>query len=364
VTPLAILGAPQRYLQGPDALDQLGVVARDHGKKPFVVADDIVETLLGGRITKALRDAGCDPVRGRFSGEITRPEIERLAAACRAAGADAVIAIGGGKAIDAGKFVKLQLGLPIIVVPSVASNDAPTSRVIVVYDAHHAIAEILTLPCNPEVVLVDTAVIAKAPARFFAAGIGDALSKKFEAEQGAKGGALNLFKGRPTATAVAMGAMCYDVIRRHGLAAMDAVRRQEVTEDLEHTVEATIFLSGLAFESGGLSAAHAMTRGLTSCAGTRDALHGEMVSFGLMVQLVLEGRDEAFLADLRGFCRAVGLPVSLKDLGLDQPTAEDFRLMAERSMTAAYIKFMTVPVDAGRLQAAIRRADALGRLPI
>lgn len=348
-------------MQGPGALDQIGAVAREHGQKPFVVADAVVEKLLGERIGKSLAVAGCAPVAGRFSGEITRPEIERLAAACRAAQSDAVIAIGGGKAIDAGKFVKLELGLPIIVVPSVASNDAPTSRVIVVYDAHHAITEILTLPSNPEVVLVDTAVIAKAPARFFAAGIGDALSKKFEVEQGARGGALNLFKGRPTATAVAMGSMCYDAIRRHGLQAMDAVKRQEVTEDLERTVEATIFLSGLSFESGGLSCAHAMTRGLTTCAGTRDALHGEMVSFGLMVQLVLEGRDDAFLADLRGFCRQVGLPVSLAGLGLAHPTDADFRLLAERSMTAAYIKFMTVPVDADRLEAAIRRADVLGK---
>jgi glycerol dehydrogenase len=86
------------------------------------------------------------------------------------------------------------------------------------------------------------------------------------------------------------------------------------------------------------------------------------VSFGLMVQLVLEGRDDAFLADLRAFCRSVGLPVSLAELGLERPTDDDFRLMAERSMTAAYIKFMTVPVDAGRLEAAIRRADALGRM--
>ena len=362
MTALAILGAPQRYIQGPDALDQLGTVTREHGRKPFVVADDIVEKLLGGRLAKNLAEAGCDAVTGRFSGEITRPEIERLAGMCRAAACDAVIGIGGGKTIDAAKFVKLTLGLPIVVAPSVASNDAPTSRVIVIYDQHHAIAEILTLKANPEVVLVDTAVIARAPARFFAAGIGDALSKKFEAEQGARGGALNLFKGRPTATAVAMGAMCYDAIRRHGLPAMDAVRRGQVTEDLERAVEATILLSGLSFESGGLSAAHAMTRGLAACAGTRDALHGEMVSFGLMVQLVLEGRDDAFLADLRGFCRAVGLPVSLAGLGLEKPAAEDFRLMAERSMTAAYIKFMTVPVDAQRLEAAIVRADALGRL--
>ncbi|MCK6451906.1 MAG: glycerol dehydrogenase [Alphaproteobacteria bacterium] len=361
MTPLAILGSPQRYMQGPGALDRLGEVAREHGAKPFVVADAAVEKLLGTRIGATLSAAGCACATGRFSGEITRPEVERLAQECRAAGCDAVIAVGGGKTIDAAKFVKLTLGLPIVVVPSVASNDAPTSRVIVIYDAHHAIAEILMLPSNPETVLVDTAVIARAPARFFAAGIGDALSKKFEAEQGARGGALNLFKGRPTATAVAMGAMCYDAIRRHGLAAMEAVKRQEVTEDLERTVEATILLSGLSFESGGLSAAHAMTRGLTTCAGTRDALHGEMVSFGLMVQLVLEGRDAAFLADLRRFCRALGLPVSLAGLGLAHPTDADYRLLAERSMTAAYIRFMTVPVDADRLEAAIRRADALGR---
>ncbi len=356
--PLAILGGPRRYIQGPGALDRIGEFAGELGDRPFVVADTVALELLRPRLAMSL---GAAASFAAFSGECSHPEIARLVGSCDAAGGDVVIALGGGKAIDTAKGVALHRDLPLLVAPTIASNDAPTSRVIVVYDEKHAIAEILRTRFNPDIVLVDTAVIAAAPVRFLRAGIGDAISKKFEVERAVAAGGLNFFQGRSVQLTLTIAQSCYAEIRAHAAAAIADVQKQRTSAAVERIVEANILLSGLAFESGGLAAAHALTRGFTALAETKAALHGETVAFGLIVQLVLEERPADFLAELLAFYAAIGLPRTLRELGLAEAGEAQLRAIAGPTCRAAYIGNMGVGIDEGRVVAALRRADALGR---
>lgn len=335
-------GAPHRYIQGPDALAELAGLVSLYGRRPFIIADAIVAELLGERLRAEL--AGVDLATfGTFGGECTAAEIEALAGAARAARADLIIGVGGGKAIDTAKGVRMALGVPIIVVPTIASNDSPTSRLAVLYREDHVLSEVRLMRANPDVVLVDTSIIVRAPARFFVAGIGDALSKKFEVEQCAAAGGSNFFKGRPTRLALGAANACYELIRSEGEDAVDAVRRHELTEAVENVVEASILMSGLAFESGGLSIAHSLTRGFSAIPDMARALHGEQVALGLLVQLVAEGRSDAFLDDLRGFYRRIGLPTSLAGFGISDPGAVD--VIVEVSLrTAPYIGNFSRPL--------------------
>jgi len=94
-----------------------------------------------------------------------------------------------------------------------------------------------------------------------------------------------------------------------------------------------------AFESGGLSIAHSLTRGFSALPSLSGALHGEQVAFGLLTQLCLEGRSPEFLADMTGFFRVFGLPTSLKDMGLSGDMEEGIRIIAQRSIAEApYLK--------------------------
>src|SRR5690606_33407810 len=129
------------------------------------------------------------------------------------------------------------------------------------------------------------AVIATAPPLFFRAGLGDAISKKFEAEQCARHNGLNLYDGRATLTAGLIADGCLQVLLRDGEAALSAAGSGTPTPAFERTVEAMILMSGLGFESGGLSIAHALTRGLPHVPGVATALHGLQVAVGLLVQL-------------------------------------------------------------------------------
>lgn len=353
---MIIFGSPRRYVQGPDAIGRLGEEVARLGRTAAIVADAQVAAVIGTRVADACAAAGVALTAIPFGGEITFAEIDRMEAGCGALRPEVLIAAGGGKALDAGKLLGRRLGARIVTVPTIASNDAPTSHIIVVYDEAHRIASIERLPANPDLVLVDTAIIARAPAILLSAGIGDAVVKRFEVAQCAGNGGLNTFGGTPPVAAQVMAEACYATLRDHAEGGLAAVARGTPDLALERTVEACVLLSGLAFESGGLSICHAMTRGLSAVPGPATALHGLQVAYALMVQLTLEGRDAAFIEDLRGFFARTGLPDHLAALGF-KGGATELRTIAELTVQAPHTKNFPRVLTADDLVAAMRAVE-------
>ncbi|MEP9379303.1 glycerol dehydrogenase [Aquabacter sp. CN5-332] len=356
---MMIFGSPRRYIQGPDARLKLGEELARLGRTAVLLTDTFVGDLIGDDAEKSCAAAGIALERVTFGGEITRAEIDRLEALCRQKQPDIVIAAGGGKTIDTGKSLGSRLNARIVTIPTVASNDSPTSHIIVVYDENHKLVGVDKLNGNPDLVLVDTAIIAKAPPILLSAGIGDALVKRFEVEQCVNVSGTNMFGGRPPRAALALARACYDTIREFSVAALQAVKRGESDEALERVVEASVLMSGLAFESGGLSISHAMTRGLSAVKGPASALHGLQVAYGLLVQLQLENRPADFMAEMRAFYRATGLPVRLADLGFSGGD-EDLALIADLTAQAPHMKHFERPLSAADLRAAIEVVEAMG----
>lgn len=360
---LRMFGAPARYLQGPGALDALPEHAARYGTSPLVIGDAHVMKMLGERVEALLTDAGLSPVLLTFDGEITRQAIAALAERAKGHETSLVIGLGGGKSLDSAKGVAVLLDLPMFTVPTIASNDSPTSASIAVYDNHHVMIAVDRMQRNPELVLVDTALIAQAPVSFLLAGIGDAISKKFEADGCAAGTGITPFGTRPLITSIAIADCCYLTIRTHGVAAVEACKRNEVTPDLEALVEATVLMSGLGFENGGLSLAHSLTRGIVKTRDAMHAIHGYQIAWALLVQWAAEDRRDAEIIDLMEFYREIGLPCSLPDLGMAQPSAAEIDQMAEWTMVAPHLGNLAQPIDATRLAAAIRRIESLAGAP-
>jgi glycerol dehydrogenase len=356
---LRTLGLPRQYTQGPGALDALGTLLQAFPGPYAVVLDDIVRDVLGERLLTALEALPSPPLMLRFGGECTLAEIERLTSEAQNVACRAVVAVGGGKTLDCGKGIARRLGLPITVVPTVASNDAPTSRLIVIYDENHAITEVERLPWNPDLVVIDTEVIARSPVRFLRAGIGDAISKRFEAEQVRRARGLNFFGTRPLDAAGLIADQTYRTIRTYAADAIAACERHEVTPALEHLVEAAVLFSGVGFENGGLSIAHALTRGLTAAPATRKALHGEMVAYGLLLQLRLGDGQGELLDDLLDFYRTIGLPRNLGDLGAQRIEQGLVQEIAERTAQAPYIAHFERRLDADAIAQAITEHEAM-----
>jgi glycerol dehydrogenase len=118
----------------------------------------------------------------RFNGECSHVEINRLIAILKQHGCRGVVGIGGGKTLDTAKAIGYYQKLPVVVIPTIASTDAPTSALSVIYTEAGEFEEYLIYPKNPDMVVMDTAIIAKAPVRLLVAGMGDALSTWFEAK--------------------------------------------------------------------------------------------------------------------------------------------------------------------------------------
>lgn len=355
---LRYFAGPLLYVQGPGALDQLGSVVAPYGPRPVVIMDDFVLNLLGDRVAAVLAGVGLAPEIRLLRGEITAAAADTIAASVRQVGSGVVIGIGGGKSLDAAKAVALRLGVPVVTAPSVASNDSPTSRAVAMYDEGHRLAAVDQLPANPHAVLVDTAVVAAAPAHFLRAGVGDAIAKKFEATACAAGTGLTTLGSRPLLVGQAIATAAYDVIRAHAAAGLDACERNEVTDDLECLVEAVVLLSGLGFENGGLSLAHSMTRGLMQARGARHALHGQQVAWATLVQCTVQAAPTDELDELREFLRSIGLATDLSGLGMGSPTPAEIREIARISMTAPHLANLARPVTEEEVAIAILTVES------
>ena len=363
-TQLRMFGGPHRYVQGVGALDALGLLVSSRASFALVVLDTGVAGLVGERVTSSISGAGLDLQILEVDLEVTHAHIEQTLARVEFPAGDespeaVVIGIGGGKALDLARAVAWRLGRPLVTVPTVASNDSPAAMAVAVYDDQHRMREVIQTGRNPDLVLVDTALIAGAPAHFLSAGIGDALAKKFEARSCLAVGGTNQHGTLSLAVAAAIADCCYATLRDSAVAALAAVRRGEVDQALEDTVEATVLMSALAFENGGLSIAHSMVRGLQAVRGASEAMHGEHVAYGLLVQRALEGATDEELLDLRDFLTSVDLPPTLAALGLADPTPADLDAVAERCVSSPHRHKTPATVDRAGIRAAMTRIEQL-----
>lgn len=357
------IGFPGRYLQGPGALAALGPLIQELGGKVVaVVAGDNARAASGEGVRATLEGAGCSAHFLRFSGSCTAAAVAGLVAQAGDVKADTVVALGGGSVIDTTKGVAKARGGLLIVVPTIASTDAPTSRSVVLYDDQHRISGVERMRRNPDAVLVDTDIVARAPVKFFAAGMGDALSKKFEAEQCRLAGALNFFGTPAPPVGLLMADRCYATIAEFGEAAYARIATTgKPDETVERVVEATVLFSGLGFESTGLSMAHALNRGLGAHPRIGKALHGELVAFGTIAQLLAEERPAAEVRAHVELTLRLGLPVTLAQLGAPSVDAAELQEIARFSCTAPYMAYVSPRADEARVAKMLRAADELGR---
>lgn len=341
---------PTRFVQGENELLNLGYFVKGFGSSALLIAHPGDVQRVREQLDQTAERFGVTFVESNFGGECSRQEVARLQEVARANGCACTIGLGGGKAIDTAKCV--AQGDALIIVPTIAATDAPTSHSAVLYTPDGAFDDYAYFKQSPSVILIDTTVGAPATSRACAnvnAGL----------PCGARDGSCPKAKG--TNAAMALAKLCYETLLEDGVKAKLASDCNMVTPALENIIEANILLSGLGFESGGLAAAHAIHDGLTILPGTHHYFHGEKVAFGTLAQLVLENAPTQELEEVLDFCLAVGLPVCLADIGVDSITDEELMQVAEKScIPEESVHSMPFPVTPGMVAAAIIAADKLG----
>ena len=354
--------SPNRYVQGRGELKNLPEHAKKLGKKLFVIISASGLKRVRDLLEKSFENTGMELVFEEFQGECCETEIKRLGSRFQENKCDLVVGVGGGKIHDSAKAAAYYQGAPVVIIPTIASTDAPCSALSVIYSETGVFERYLFLNSNPDLVLVDTDIIAAAPSRLLVSGMGDALATYFEARAVAASGALSCAGGKPTKGALALAKLCYETLLEDGVKAKLAAEAGACTQAVENIIEANTYLSGIGFESGGLAGAHAIHNGLTVIKDCHHLYHGEKVAFGTLTQLVLENAGQKLLEEVIGFCMDVGLPTTFAELGMARP---DKDLLMEAAVRACSpddtLVNMPFEVTPEMVYAAMVGADALGR---
>lgn len=360
---LNTLWLPGKYYQGKGILADAGKYMATCGTRPLFVWESFLRDRLGPAMRESAARHGLSPSEAIFRGETTKAAAHELVEIIRREACDMVVGIGGGKAIDTAKGAAAMAQVRLVIVPTVASNDAPTSACTVWYNDAGGYEGFDMWRFNPDMILVDTGVIAEAPVRFFVAGMGDALATWPEANASFSSRAVTCAGGMQSITAMAMAKLCYDTILEYGVEAKEAVSRSVVTPAVEKVVEANILLSGVGWESGGLATAHAIANSLPLIHETHGLMHGEKVAFGLLTQLCLEPDwSVSEIYRVADFLSAVGLPVTFASMNMQDVSRDRFLEFAVAvSGDGSFVHNHPFEVSPHAIVDAMVAADSLGQ---
>ena len=272
-------------------------------------------------LTSALEGSGMRMLAALpFGGACTQAAMARLAGEIALLQPAFIIGMGGGKAIDTAKGTADLLHLPLVSMPTLVSNCAPITALSVVYREDGPFDRFLFYDAPPALTLVDLDIAANAPAKYFRAGMGDTLSKHLECTFSARGDALGEGLDHMSAIGLALSSTCYDPILQYGRAALDEVERGESGPAMEICARSIIVSAGLvslmANDDYNCALAHAVCYGLQHFEHVEaQYLHGDLVAYGALVQLVLDGQTEK-AQELRRFLVSLGVPVTLKEMNV------------------------------------------------
>ena len=351
---------PGKYIQGSGTILNLEHLINRFGHKAIILASPSARKFLPERFFYL--PLSQQFVVETFGGECSEQALTDFMNRIRIEKTDIVVGMGGGKTIDTAKIAADRLGLPVIIVPTIASTDAPCSGCAVTYTPEGAFEKVHYQRLNPSVVLVDMDIIAKAPVRFLVAGIGDALATWFEARSCAANAAQNECGGYSTLAGQNLAQLCYDVLLKYGVQAKADNEANLISPALSYITEANILLSGIGFESGGIASAHAIHNGFTALPETHAYYHGEKVAFGLQAGLQMINAPDQEIREVVAFCHSVGLPITLADIGIDEVSWEKLMIVARKSTEeGSTIHHEGNNITAEKVYDAIIKADAYGR---
>lgn len=319
------------YTIGTDSYNDIPAICSSFGHKAVLIGGVKALAAASDKIIKAINKSSV-MITGveHYGGEASVENIERLKNLTDVQNADMIFAVGGGKATDTGKTLAQQTNRPLFTFPTIASTCAAfTSQGILYFNDgtpdHYTYSRI-----PPDHVFIDTEIIANAPDIYLWAGIGDALSKHYESDTSARGRDL----AHPDAMGVAISIMSARPLLKYGIQALNDCKAHNVTRALTEVVLSIIVSTGLVANYArfdySTGPAHAIYNGLLVIPEVvrNKHLHGELVSYGILLLLLMDKRHEEF-ERVYNFNRGMNLPTRLRDVDVKP---EDFHKVAERAI--------------------------------
>lgn len=357
-----VVPGPARYERMPDSLKLSGSYIKEIGNRALLIGGETALSVAEDALVTSLIENGVDHIGSvPYGGECSWGQIAHLVESVKLHSPDVLIAIGGGKALDTVKAVAFETKLPIVAVPTIAATCAAATAISIIYDDEGTFIEISHKSKAPNLVLVDTTIIRNAPYRFLAAGIGDTLAKWFESR-------ASIQKAVPNPcnrSAVKLAEELYHLLLDQGEKALSSLKAGVYDAAIDEVIDSIILVSGSVSGYGGddcrTAAAHAIYSGLTIFPEVHHSYHGEIVAFGILAQLVLEGRPDEEMKELVSYYQKVGLPYTLQAMGIEELNANEWEELGKVTVEIEDMANMPFEVTPEMVMKAVQGADLIGR---
>lgn len=349
---------------GANAYDKVGQMTRHFGHKAVIIGGKTALSKAKPSLLKACEANGITVTDVLwYGGDATFEHADALIAQDAVKEADFVFAVGGGRAIDTCKVVADKSDKPLFAFPTVASNCAPTTSLGVIYKPDKSLAGYYFTPQPPVHTFINTAIIADSPYQLFWAGIGDAMSKECEALYSSRKADVfhTIYLGQ------ALAKVCQGPLLKYGEQALKDFKSQTLSPALQECILDIIVSTGLV--SNCMTApdesyyynstvAHLFYNSATAVNHVAEKhLHGEIVSFGVLVLMTFAGMLEE-RAQLAEFYKKVGFPTTLADI---DATEADIDTIVDRAPSIMEYKRMGDDITPELFRKAIVETDAFGK---
>ena len=310
---------------GAGAIAEIATEAETRAfKKAFVCSDpDLIKFGVTGKVTKVLEDAGLDyEIYSDIKANPTIENVKNGVEAFKKAGADYIVAIGGGSSMDTSKAIGIIITnpefadvrslegvaptknpcVPIIAVPTTAGTAAEVTINYVITDVEKKRKFVCVDPHDmPIIAVVDPEMMSSMPKGLTASTGMDALTHAIE--------------GYTTKAAWKMTDMFH-------LKAIEIISRslRDAVENKPEGREGMAlgqYIAGMGFSNVGLGIAHSMAHTLGA---VYDTPHG--VACAMMLPIVMEYNKEYSGEKYREIARAMGVK------GVDEMSVDEYRKAA------------------------------------
>ncbi|PLT30017.1 iron-containing alcohol dehydrogenase family protein [Peribacillus deserti] len=358
---MKVTTGPAQYVRKAGLLSEAGLFIKKLGKTAVLIGGNTSREIVEGNLRKSLSAQGITLTHSFWYGdESSISHINSLVEKLSSLSYDVLIAAGGGKAIDTVKAAAYRVNKPLVAIPTIAATCAAATPISILYSDEGEFIEISRDSKAPELVLVDSNIILHSPVRYLIAGIGDTLAKWFETKCSIKKVEPNVMNQ----TAIAIAGQLYQTLLQKGKAAVTSSETQRLTSEFEDIVDAVILVSGSVSGYGGddcrTAAAHAIYSGLTIFPEVHQTYHGEIVAFGILAQLCMEGVADEKLKSVIRYYQEVGLPYTLKQMGINKLTDDQWKQLGNMTVTIEDMANMPFEVTPDMVISAVSQADRIG----
>jgi len=317
---------PRIVLVGRGVLGNLGDVCEELGLHRVLVATGRTTFKIAGeRAQRNLQEAGLQ-ARTVFVSDADRENVQRVMREAEAMRADAVMGVGGGRAIDVAKLSAAGNGVMFISVPTTASHDGIASSLASIKGLERPYS---VKAVAPIAVVADSSIVAESPHRFTASGCGDVISKAVAVRDWRLAHEVNgEYYGEYAGNLALMSS---------SLVMESAFKIRDRLEGGFRTLLEALVSCGVAMSVAGSSrpcsgSDHLFSHALDVLA-PRPALHGEQCGVGAIMMARLHGLD---WRSIRESLQVIGAPVSAEGLGIGREVVIDALVKAREVRPERY----------------------------